>query len=135
MGQFSFPKIERLCSEKLISELFIKGQPYLSYPIKLTCLFTNFADILPVKVLIIVSRKRFKKSIQRNRLKRLLREVYRLNKNILYQWLIVNNKKCLLAISYIGDHELSFKEIELAFNKALKQIFTNELKNTESDMK
>ena len=81
MGQFTFSKKERLSKEKDIQELFKKGSSFYLFPFKIIYIRRPEADIH--QVLISVSKKNFKTAPDRNRIKRIIREGYRLNKHIL----------------------------------------------------
>ncbi|GMN10006.1 ribonuclease P protein component [Croceitalea sp. MTPC9] len=77
---FTFPKNEKLKSRKLIETLFEEGKSITNFPLKLIYLKTDFEDSSKIKAGVIAPKKNFKKAVQRNRIKRLLRESYRLNK-------------------------------------------------------
>jgi ribonuclease P protein component len=100
MGKFTFKKEERLSKEKIIQELFEKGSSFYLYPFKVYFMQNPDSDSKVHQVLISVSKKNFKKAVERNAIKRRIREAYRLNKNLLSG----QNK---LAIAYI----YSVKEI------------------------
>lgn len=120
---FKFKKQERLCSKKLIEKLFKEGKVILLYPLKITYLIVDEGDsIYPAKVVFVVSKKKFKKAFKRNRIKRLLRETYRLNKNVLYE--ILNNKKkhLLIGISYIANDEKKFNDLNSTIKKSIFKI-------------
>lgn len=76
----SYSKIEKLKSKKLITALFEKGKSVTVYPLKLVFLETHFDDGVLLKTGVSVSKRNFKKAVDRNRIKRLIREAYRLNK-------------------------------------------------------
>lgn len=76
----SYNKTEKLKSKKLITLLFEKGKTVTAYPLKLVYLETRFEDNVLLKTGVSVSKRNFKKAIDRNRIKRLMREAYRLNK-------------------------------------------------------
>jgi len=76
----------------------------------------------PVKCLIGVSKKNYRKAVDRNHLKRLLREAYRPNKHGMYSFLELRGKYCLLAIVYTGKSQLSFAEIERKIIVSLQKI-------------
>jgi ribonuclease P protein component len=83
MGKFTFRKEERLSKEKQIQELFDKGSSFYLFPFKV--LFLPQADpASPVhQVLISVSKRNFKRAVDRNLIKRRMREAYRLQRQLL----------------------------------------------------
>lgn len=83
MGKFTFSKAERLNKEKDIKELFDKGSSFYLFPFKvLTLPVTENTDTVH-QVLISVSKRSFKKAVDRNKIKRRIREAYRLQKHLL----------------------------------------------------
>ncbi|HSV75876.1 MAG TPA: ribonuclease P protein component [Bacteroidales bacterium] len=66
----------------------------------------------PAQMLVSVPKKRFKKAIQRNRLKRLVKEAYRKNKEGFYSLLNQRGLVCLVAFVYTGSQILPFHEVE-----------------------
>ena len=85
----TFHKAERLCSKRVIENLFNGGNKSMSaFPIRAVYMPAKTGDLsAPVTVLISVSKRRFKHAVQRNRVKRQLREAYRKHKHILYDTL------------------------------------------------
>ena len=81
---FSFPKKEKLKSKKLIEQLFAEGIGVTNYPLKLVYLKTSFEDVSKCKVGVTASKRNFKSAVKRNRIKRLMRESYRLNKHLIF---------------------------------------------------
>jgi len=116
----SFPKAERLCSKKLISQLFAKGSAFNLYPLRFV--FLKAETPLPEfpEVLISVSKKYFKRAHDRNRLKRQIREVYRLNKHKIMS----ENGQSLsvLGIVYIGKEKNKYQLIEKILNLGLERL-------------
>lgn len=78
--QHTFPKAEKLCSDTAIERLFTDGQSVAKFPLR-AVYHQNDSDV--TRVLISVSKKRFHHAVDRNRVKRLVREAYRLNKQLL----------------------------------------------------
>jgi len=116
---YSFPKEERLCSKKLIAELFSKGSSFNLYPLRFVYLKQAQPEASPPRVLVSVSKKYFKKAVDRNRLKRQMREAYRLNKHLLRteeQYSVQ-----LLAIIYIGKEKKPFNLIQKKLNLGLER--------------
>lgn len=84
MKKFSFQKEEKLKSKKRIEKLFAEGESVYSAPLKLIFIKTTLPEGVPIQAGVAVSKKRFKSAVARNRIKRLLRESYRLNKHIVF---------------------------------------------------
>ena len=79
--KYTFPKEEHLCRKKLIEELFSKqGSSFGVYPLRIVWIKSEMPTTAPPQVLISVSKRTFKRAVDRNQLKRLIREAYRLNK-------------------------------------------------------
>lgn len=120
---YTFKKEERLCNKKLIDELYHSGSSFLCYPFKASWLFV--ADPQPVcaQVLFSVSKKRFKKAVDRNLIKRRIREAYRLNKQQqLYDVLTGIDKSIVFSVGYIGKEILAYGTIEKKMQKLLTQL-------------
>ena len=108
----TFKKEERLHEKKIIKELFEKGFNFYVSPFKVLYIDTDFDGKYPAKVLISVPGKNFKKAVDRNRIKRLMREAYRKNKHILYNALGNSSKKIAIALLYTGKVMISYSEVE-----------------------
>jgi len=121
---YTFKKEERLCNKKLIDELFHKGSSFLCYPFKASWLMVDDAvQTVPAQILISVSKRRYKHAVDRNTVKRRLREVYRLNKQQhFYDLLATSNKKIILSIGYIGKQIESSELFDKKMVKLLKQL-------------
>lgn len=110
MKKHTFPKEERLCSKRLIESLFHNGSSFLIYPYRVTHLRID-ALKPPVQVLLSVPKRRFRRAVQRNLLKRRMREAYRLQKGM---WLGETMESrplgLVLAIQYVGKevHDYAF---------------------------
>lgn len=117
----TFSKVERLCHKRLIEELF-KGKSCWNYPFKVFWKEVTLKEEIPAQVLISVSKKKFKHAVDRNRIKRLIREAYRKNKHILYDPLIISNKQLIFGITYQTNKQLTFSEIESKIIEVLNQI-------------
>jgi ribonuclease P protein component len=116
---YNFPKEERLCSKKLITELFAKGSSFNMYPLRFVLIRHPQPEVSPPQVLISVSKKYFKKAVDRNRLKRQMREAYRLNRYILQ----ANGQFAIqvLGIIYIGKEKSPFNLIRKKLNLGLER--------------
>ncbi|WP_223833721.1 ribonuclease P protein component [Pedobacter riviphilus] len=77
---YTFRKEERLCSRKHLDLLFKNGSSFLLYPFRISYLFVDVPAHVQAQVVINVPKKRYKRAVDRNLLKRRIREAYRLNK-------------------------------------------------------
>lgn len=122
----TFSKNERLCSKILIDRLIETGKSFNHSPFRLTWL-TIAESSAPIKVVISVPKRSFKRAVDRNRLKRQIREVYRKQKQNVYDVLGdlptgQAGKKILLMIVYTAKTKLEFKEIEQKIIEALERL-------------
>ncbi|WP_264559994.1 ribonuclease P protein component [Flavobacterium sp. N2270] len=105
---FTYPKNEKLKSKKTIGLLFSEGQSVSKYPLRLVYAENLFENEELIKFGVSVSKKYFKNAVDRNRLKRILRECYRLNKNILSENI---DKPMAMMFFYQSKEVLSYQEI------------------------
>ena len=78
---YTFPKAEKLCGEIRTTRLFAEGRAFISYPFRIVYRLTDEISPAHVRILISVPKKKIKRAHGRNRIKRLIREAYRLNKH------------------------------------------------------
>ncbi len=116
-----FPKEERLKSKKLFESLFAEGKSLREPPLKLIYAKTPAEQDVPVKVAVVAPKKKFKRAVDRNRIKRLLREAYRLNKPLIFNNIEGNFAFIFL---YLGHKMPDYDEVE----KAMKQLLVAFLK-------
>jgi ribonuclease P protein component len=105
--RFTFRKEERLNKEKLIQELFNRGSSFYFFPFKVIVMHNPDQTYPFHQVLVSVSKRNFKKAVDRNLLKRRMRESFRLNKNR-----IPASKKLLIAYIYSAKEILTFAQIQ-----------------------
>ncbi|MCF8275097.1 MAG: ribonuclease P protein component [Flavobacteriales bacterium] len=117
MSRYTFGKKEKLCSKLVIDELFKTGKSFKEYPIRVMYLPLATSDTA-AKLLISVPKKRFKKAVSRNHIKRLIRETYRLNKPDLIEKWQDEAKYFALAFVYIGNEIPEYD----ALNKVMKRV-------------
>jgi ribonuclease P protein component len=106
---YRYPKSEKLKSQILIERLFSEGQTVSKYPLRLIYLPVATLDKAALQMGVGVSKKHFKKAVDRNRYKRLLRECYRLHKNELIP---VLNQPYIMMLLYQSKEEMSFVAME-----------------------
>lgn len=115
MGIFSFRKEERLYKKKQIEELFDKGSSFYLFPFKV--LYLPNHEQPHHQVLISVSRRNFKRAVDRNLLKRRIRESYRQQKHKQCK-----NPTLSIAFLYTARQILSFQEIKNSMLLAMARI-------------
>jgi ribonuclease P protein component len=111
-----------LCSKKQMEILFAKGSSSSVYPVRLVYTETPVDLIFPAQAMFVVPKRNHKKAHDRNKLKRRMREVYRLNKSTLYEKLRLKNKKLLMAFIYTGRTQEGYAVIETSLLKLLNKI-------------
>jgi len=116
----TLPKEERLCGIKLISELYQNGSSFLCYPYKINWQLVSVANQVPAKVLFSVSKKRYKKAVDRNLLKRRMRESYRLQKQLLVAE--AASKTLNFSVTYIGKEISDFELMTKKMQKVLRNF-------------
>jgi ribonuclease P protein component len=115
-----YPKEEKLKSRKDISELFAEGDSLFSYPIKLIYLEKDGVRVPPVRMGVSVPRRLWKRAVDRNRIKRKLREVYRLNKSTLVS-ILANNGQLNGMMVFVGREDVAYSELESAYQNIVNQ--------------
>ncbi len=119
----TFSKEERLTSKKKIDRLFAVGNGFNVYPFRIIWMFREAQDgNTPAQVLISVSKKKIKKAVTRNLIKRRIREGYRKNKSGFYSYLTKNNIDCTLALVYIASDIALYKDIEQKIISILQRL-------------
>ena len=108
-GTFSYNKFEKLKSRKQIELLFAQGKSISSFPVKVFYLPVDNSPLHPVQVGVGVSARNFKKAVDRNTIKRRLREAYRLHKLPLHEHLMAQQKSVAVFILWI-DKQLPTTE-------------------------
>ena len=105
-------------------QLFDKGNSFYKYPFKVVFLEVDKTDTAPVAVLISVSRKKFKNAVDRNKIKRLIREAYRKNKYLLYRsGKLKDDKTLLIGFIYTAKTIIPYSEIEKKIILILRRFF------------
>lgn len=122
---YSYNRKEKLKSRKLIQQVFESGKAFSQFPIKIIWLLHSNTSTSPVQAAVSVGKKQFKLAVKRNRVKRLLREAYRLNKQDLLA-AVPQDKRLAIFIIYI-DKELPQlpllnRKMQLALNRLSKEI-------------
>ena len=119
--RYTFKKNERLYLKKQITRLMKEGEHLRVFPFFVRYLAVENIDA-PAKLLISVPKKKFKRAVDRNRIKRLIREAYRLNKHQLYECLKKSNVNILLSISYFDVEMPDYKLVEAKVKEIILKL-------------
>ena len=122
---FTYPKNEKLKSKITIGLLFSEGKSVSKYPLRLVYYSGTLGDEQKIKIGVSVSKKYFKKAVDRNYFKRVLRETYRLNKHLLVDNL---DKPYAFMLFYQSKDRLSYEEI----NTKTIQLFEKFVAQTQT---
>ena len=121
--EFTLGKEERLKSNLSIQELLKQGKTISSYPLKM---YWNFSPDMhqkyPARAAISVPKRKFRKAVDRNLMKRRIREAYRLNKHILYDTLYQRQQKIQLIILLLSDEFIPYAQLEKGIRELLLKL-------------
>ncbi|MFV0366342.1 MAG: ribonuclease P protein component [Mangrovibacterium sp.] len=129
MSKFGLPRSCRLHSRKSIEQLFTKGVPSFSYPVKMVYAACEFDDNEPIKAAFSVSKRNFKHAVDRNRYKRLLREAYRLNCHELKEKLHHQGTQLSVMFIYANKEHNDYATVEKGMQRLLKRLLDSIEKN------
>jgi ribonuclease P protein component len=122
--RYTFKKEEKLKSRKTIEGLFKGGKSFSNFPFRVLWKFADNTATAPLQTGFAVSSKHFKKAVDRNRIKRLMREAYRLQKNELQSLLILQQKQLAVFFIYVGnelpEYDLIFEKTTHVLNRLIK---------------
>ena len=112
MEKFTFKKNERLCSQKIIGNLFQKGNSFTLFPVRIYWQITTSEQFSPARIAISIPKKKFKKAVDRNLIKRRIKEAYRKNKQNLYHDLKSKNLNIVFILIYLAHDLMAYPELE-----------------------
>jgi ribonuclease P protein component len=116
----SLNKSERLKSTRLIRELLNSGHSFIVMPFKIYWKISIHTEYdRQARIAVIVPSKNFKRSVDRNLIKRRMREAYRINKHHLYQYLSGHDLQLMLVLLYLPRTIYSFQQIEKSIKKII----------------
>ena len=119
----TFTKDERLSSKKEIDWLFEEGKSFIAYPLRVVFyILPKEENQENVSILVNVSKRKFKRAVHRNHIKRLIREIYRINKHDLKNKMEQEEKRLIVAFLYLENTIQAYPEIEKAMKKALNLL-------------
>lgn len=127
VNNYKFTKSERLSRKSMIERLYAEGRSVAAFPLRAVYLPIEPEEGEPeASILIAVSKKRFRHAVDRNLVKRRLREAYRLNKHSFVEKL--QQKGCHMAVSilYLDKQHHSYSHLQSRLAKLLQKIISKE---------
>lgn len=133
-ASFSYNKQEKLKSRKLLEQVFAEGKSFSVFPFKVFYISPAIRLDFPIKTGVGVSSKIFKKAVDRNYVKRLIREAYRLNKTPLHNYMHEHKKQLAIFILYVGKELPQLPQLQtkmpLLIDKLINTLHENSVANT-----
>ena len=122
--RFTLSKEERICSKKLINELFTgNGRSMTAFPLRVVFMKRTIVDDQPrAAMLVSVPKRYFKHAVDRNRVKRQVREAFRRNKSIITQNLTDDHDAVAMAFVWLTNEKYPSSEVETRMVRLLNRI-------------
>ena len=128
---FTFSKEERLCSCTLIDSLYADGHRLMAFPYSV--LWQKVDSQPPCKVLIIAPKRRFHHAVDRNHIKRLTRECYRLLKPSLLEFLQEHGISITLSLVYVHTEIMTYEQLLHKMEKLMAALKEDILKKLDNE--
>jgi ribonuclease P protein component len=120
--EFTFNKSERISKKKDIDHLFANGMSFIFYPLRVVYSCIESSNKGSISILISVPKRKFKRAVKRNRIKRLIREAYRLNKGRLKGLIEDRNFRVLIGFIYLDNEVKEYHDIEKGIKKTMELL-------------
>jgi ribonuclease P protein component len=129
---FKLSKKERVSGKLRIANLYNKSQiKFPEYPLFIAVKAFSSENSKPsIALLTVVSSKKFKNAVDRNKIKRLLREVFRLNKHKFSSLLKTHHLDADISLGYMASSILTYEKLNTAINKIIPKLHAELEKNT-----
>lgn len=121
----TFKKAEKLHRKKIIDQLFSRNQENLSlknFPFLFIWTYEMLPTNFPAQILFVVSKKKIRKAVVRNRIRRRMRELYRLKKQDFYSILQKKDKQAAIALIFADNKEWHFEDLKEKFDGLFKKF-------------
>ena len=119
----SFGKEERLCSRRLIERLYAEGHRLMAFPYSVQWRFEPLP--VPCQVMIVAPKRKFRHAVDRNRVKRLTRECWRMRKQTLYQCLAENGISITLSLVYVHHGIFDYEPLGRKMDKLVEALLAD----------
>ena len=117
-----FGKEYKLCSQKVIAEIFKSGRSVRQYPFTVQFMEHTVPGAQPFQLVFSAPKRIFRKAHDRNRIKRLMRETFRKKKLILEEVLVRHNKQLVLFVIYTAKEELPLRTLTAKTEQLLQKL-------------
>lgn len=119
----TFRKEERLCSRRLIDQLYDEGHRLMAFPFSVQWMTLEDAPSLtPCQVMIVAPKRKFKHAVDRNHVRRLTRECYRLRKDTLYNFLREQGISIIFSLVYIHNEIMPYEQLGHKMDKLITAL-------------
>ena len=122
INNYRFTKEEKIVGENRIDSLFNEGKSFVAFPLRVVFLKTELSLSSPISVLVSVPKKRIKSAVKRTRIKRQVREAYRLNKHYLEALTESIDHHLDIAFVFVREDLMEYSIIEKGMRKGLTEI-------------
>lgn len=116
----TFRKEERLCSRRLIDQLYNEGHRLMAFPYSVQWMIAPTAS--PCQVMIVAPKRKFHHAVDRNHVRRLTRECYRQRKDTLYSFLREHNVNIVFSMVYIHNEAMTYEQLGHKMDKLLEAL-------------
>lgn len=117
---FTFGKEERLCSRQLIDRLYTEGHRLMAFPFSVQWQVNS--NSARCQIMIVAPKRKFHHAVDRNRVRRLTRECWRLRKHTLYDFLKEQGLTLTLALVYIHEEIMPYEQLEHKMDKLIASL-------------
>ena len=124
---------ERLRGKSAIDRLFSEGRSLAVFPLRAVYAVVSVPDMPEISLLVSVSKKRFKRAVKRNKVKRLIKETFRLKKNIAVEKLKEDGKQIHLAILYLDKEIPPYRTFDTRMEELLKRVVSDICKTNNNN--
>ena len=112
---FTFKKEERLCSRRLIDQLYSEGHRLMAFPFSVQWMLVD----APCQVMIVAPKRKFHHAVDRNHVRRLTRECYRLRKPAFYEFLHAHGVSIVFSMVYIHNEMMTYEQLGKKMDKLI----------------
>ena len=121
MSKYTFGKFDRLKSKQQIEQLFVEGNSFIEFPLKVVWRWTQ-ATGSTVQIAVSVPKKKLPKAVHRNQMKRLLRESYRQQNQVLKSMVVEKGKKLQMMFIFLDTQLWDFPDLDNKISVTLERL-------------